>query len=117
MTSAENRDLCADLAQALRSFWECYTGVRPAHTRVVANETTVAVCLEQVLTPAERELASTRVGREMLRELKEHMLEQVTPHLRQLVDRAVAREVSQAVVAFDVTSGHVLGFFQAGPMT
>ena len=116
MTSAESQDLCADLEQALQSFWECYTGVRPAHTRVVVNETIVAVCLEQILTPAEREMASTRIGREMLREIKEQMLEQITQHLQQLIDRAAVREVSQAVVAFDVTSGHVLGFFQARPM-
>jgi len=113
MTMAASQDLYADLAQALQDFWEYYTGVRPAHTQVVVDEQTIAVCLEQVLSPAEREMASTRVGREMLKELKEHMLEQATPHLQRLVESAVERKDSQAVVLFDVTNGNVLGFFRA----
>jgi len=115
-TMANSQDLCADLAQALQDFWEYYTGVRPAHTRVVVDEQTVAVCLEQVLTPAEREMASTRVGREMLKELKEHILEQAKPYLQRLVEMAIEREGILAVVLFDVTSGNVLGFFRLEQM-
>jgi uncharacterized protein YbcI len=112
MTTADSQDLCAHLAQALQEFWEDYTGMRPAHVRVVAGEQTVAVCLERVLTPAEREMASTRDGREMLKELEEHILEQAKPYLQQLVGRAMEREGILAQVHFDVTSGNVLGLFQ-----
>jgi len=116
MTTADGQNLCKELAQALQEFWEDYTGVRPVHTRVVVDGRTIAICLEQVLTPAEREMASTSVGREMLKELKEHILEQAKPYLEQLVEMAIARESILGVVLFDVTSGNVLGFFRLGQM-
>ena len=113
MAMTDSQDLHADLAQDLQEFWQDYTGIRPARVRVVADEQTIAVCLEQVLTPAEREMACTQTGREMLRELEEHILEQAKPHLQQLVGRAMEQEGMLAEVLFDVTSGNVLGFFQA----
>ena len=115
MTAADSQDLCADLAQDLQEFWADYTGICPARIRVVAGEQTVAVCLERVLTPAEREMASTRDGREMLKELEEHILEQARPYLQQLVGSAVGQAVS-AVIHFDVASGNVLGFFRPAQM-
>ena len=112
MATIDSQDLCADLAQALQTFWEDYTGVRPARVQVVAGEQTVAVCLEQVLTPAEREMASTQDGREILRELEEQILERAKPYLRQLVEGAVKQEGILADVHLDITSGDVLGFFR-----
>ena len=112
MATMDSQNLCSDLAQALQTFWEDYTGVRPARVRVVAGEQTVAVCLEQVLTPAEREMASTQDGREILRELEERVLEQVKPYLRQLIEGAMEQEGILADVHLDITSGDVLGFFR-----
>ena len=111
MATIDSQNLCADLAQALQEFWEDYTGVRPARVRVVADEQSVAVCMEQVLTPAEREMASTKDGREMLRELQERVLEQAKPYLQQLIERAMDQEGILAEVHLDVTKGDVLGFF------
>jgi uncharacterized protein YbcI len=116
MTTTDRQDWRADLAQALQEFWEDYTGVRPARVRVVAGEQTVAVCLERVLTPAEREMASTRDGRETLKELEEHILEQAKPYLQQLVGTAIGQEDILAEVHLDVTSGNILGFFRRGKM-
>ncbi|MHC4430678.1 MAG: Na-translocating system protein MpsC family protein [Planctomycetota bacterium] len=112
MATTDSQDLHAELAQDLQEFWEDYTGTRPACVRVVAGEQTIAVCLERVLTPAEREMASAEDGREMLKELEEHILEQAKPYLQQLVGRAMEQESILAEVHFDVTSGNVLGFFQ-----
>lgn len=72
----DSQDLHADLAQELQEFWQDYTRIRPSRIRVVADEQTIAVCLDQVLTPAEREMACTRTGHEMLKELEKHILEQ-----------------------------------------
>ncbi|MBL7199015.1 MAG: DUF2294 family protein [Anaerolineae bacterium] len=113
MATIDNQDLCADLAQALQEFWEDYTGVRPVRVRVVADEQTVAVCLEQVLTPAEREMASTQDGRELLRELEERVLEQAKPYLQQLIEGAMQQEGILGEVHLDVTKGDVLGFFRS----
>jgi uncharacterized protein YbcI len=112
MATIDSRDLCADLAQALQEFWQDYTGVRPARVRVVTDEQNVAICLEQVLTPAEREIASTQDGREILRELEERILEQAKPYLQQLVEEAMEQEGLLAEIHLDVTKGNVLGFFR-----
>ena len=112
MATIHSQNMCADLAQALQEFWEDYTGVRPARVRVVADEQSVAVCMEQVLTPAEREMASTQDGREMLRELQERVLEQAKPYLQQLIEEATQQVGILAEVHLDVTKGNVLGFFR-----
>jgi len=111
MAMTDGQDLHADLAQDLQKFWGDYTGTRPSRVRVVADEQTIAVCLEQVLTPAEREMTSTQTGREMLEKLEEHILELAKPYLQELVGSAVGQAVS-AEAHFDVASGNVLGFFQ-----
>ena len=103
MTTAAGQKLCRELAQALQEFWEDYTGVRPVHTRVVVDGRTIAICLEQVLTPAEREMASTRDGREMLKELEEQILEQAM--LSDLKDTSQARASRLAVVVASLLGG------------
>jgi uncharacterized protein YbcI len=112
MATIDSQNLCADLAQALQTFWEDYTGVRPARVRVVTGEQAIAVCLEQVLTPAERQMASTQDGREMLRELEERVLEQAKPYLQQLIEGVMEQEGILAEVHLDIASGDVLGFFR-----
>jgi len=112
MTTVGSQDLCADLAQALREFWEDYTGVRPAHVQVLAGERAIAVWLEQVLSPAQRQLASTQAGRKMLQELEEHILEQARPYFQQLVEGATERVGIRVAVHADVASGSILGFFR-----
>jgi uncharacterized protein YbcI len=96
----------------MQEFWEDYTGIRPARVRVIAGEQAIAVCLEGVLSPAERQMASTRAGCEMLEELEERILDEAKPYLRQLVEEATEREGVQVQVRPDVASGNVLGFFR-----
>ena len=112
MATVNNQGLCEDLAQALQEFWEDYTGVRPTRVQVVASEQAVAVCLEGVLSPAEREMASTQAGSEMLEDLEERILEQARPYLRQLVEGATKHKGIRIEVRPDVANGNILGFFQ-----
>lgn len=111
---AESRDVHADLARALQDFWEEYAGSRPTRVRVVSGEGAVVVWLEEVLSPAERHMASTREGREMLRELEERILEQAWPQLRQLAEGAEERDSVPAEVHLDIADGSVLGLFRLG---
>ncbi len=112
MATVNNQGLCVDLARAMQEFWEDYTGIRPARVRVVAGEQAIAVCLEGVLSPAERQMASTQAGCEMLEELEERILDQAKPYLRQLVEGAIEQEGIQVQVRPDVEHGNILGFFQ-----
>ena len=52
--------------------------------------------MEGVLFPAERQMASTRAGCEILEELKERILDQAKPYLRQLVEGAIGQEGIQS---------------------
>ena len=53
--TADNQDVHRDMAQALQAFWEEYTGICPARQDPV-------VWLEEALSPAERQMASTHLA-------------------------------------------------------
>jgi uncharacterized protein YbcI len=114
MVKAESNDVHIDLAQALQEFWDEYAGIRPTHVRVAAGEGVVAMWLEDALSPAGRQMASTREGRKMLQKLEERILEQARPQLQRLVEGAVGQESTVAEIHLDVANGSVLGFFQLG---
>ena len=114
MVKADNQDVHSDLAQALQEFWDEYAGIRPARVRVVSGEGAIVVWLEDVLSPAERQMAGTQEGRKMLQELEERILEQARPQLQRLVESAAGQESTLAEVHLNVQNGGVLGFFQLG---
>ena len=111
---ADSQDVHTDLAQALQEFWDEYAGIRPTRVRVVSGEGTIVVWLEEVLSPAERQMASAEEGRKVLQELEERILEQATPQLQRLVEGAAGQESTLAEVHLDVANGSVLGFFRLG---
>jgi uncharacterized protein YbcI len=114
MVKADNQDVHSDLAQALQEFWDEYAGIRPARVQVVSGEGAIIVWLEQVLSPAERQMASTQEGRKMMRKLEERILEQARPQLQQLVEGAVERKSILTELLLDFANGSVLAFFQLG---
>jgi uncharacterized protein YbcI len=114
MVKADSQDVHTDLAQALQEFWDQYAGIRPTRVRVVSGAGAIVVWLEEVLSPAERQMASTQEGRKVLQELEERILEQARPQLQRLVEGAVGQESTVAEIHLDVANGSVLGFFQLG---
>jgi uncharacterized protein YbcI len=102
IAKASRQDVHTDLAQALQEFWDEYTGIRPARVRVVSGEGAIVVWLEDVLSPAERQMAGTQEGRKMLQELEERILAQARPQLQKLVESAVGHESTLAEVHLDV---------------
>ena len=69
------------MAQTLQDFWESYTGVRPSHIWVVAGQQAIAVLLEEVLTPAERQMINTEAGQLIIQKFEVLILEQARPRL------------------------------------
>ena len=112
MVKAASQDVHTDLAQALQEYWDEYAGIRPTRVRVVSGEGAIVVWLEEILSPAEREMASSQKGRKILQELEERILEQARPQLQRLVESAVGQKSTLAEVHLDVANGSVLGFFQ-----
>jgi uncharacterized protein YbcI len=114
IAKASHQDIHTDLAQALQEFWDEYAGIRPARVRVVSGEGAIVVWLEDVLSPAERQMAGTREGCKMLQELEERILDQARPRLQELVESAAGQGSTLSEIHLDVQNGSVLGFFQLG---
>ena len=114
MVKADSQDVHTDLAQALQEYWDQYAGIRPTRVQVVSGEGAIVVWLEEVLSPAERQMASTEEGRKVLQELEGRILEQAKPQLQRLVEGAVGQESTLAEVHLDVANGSVLGFLRLG---
>ena len=109
--TTENSDVQVTLAQTLGEFWEGYTGVRPENVRVVAESQAVAVWLKGALSPAERLLAGSKTGREVLEEVGQRILEQAKPQLLYLVEASVHRDAILIDVHLDVANGNLVGLF------
>ena len=114
MVKPASQDVPIVLAQALQEFWNEYAGIRPNHVRVASGEGAIAVWLEEVLSPAERKMASTQEGRKMLQELEERILDQARPQLQRLVEGAAGQKSTLAEVHFDIANGSALACFQLG---
>ena len=112
MKIADTQELPADLSQALGEFWEGFTGVRPTHVQVVVGERAIAVLLDEVLSPAEQQMAISETGRKVLQELGERVMEQARPQLQHLVEQALEERTILVEVHLNVASRSVLGFFQ-----
>jgi uncharacterized protein YbcI len=107
----DSPDVQTTLAQALQEFWEAYTGVRPEYARIVVGDQAVAVWLRGVLSPAERQMAGTRTGREMLERVGERILEEAKPQLLRLVEGSTLKDAILIDVHLDVANGNLVGFF------
>jgi uncharacterized protein YbcI len=114
MVKADSQDIHTDLAQALQEYWDEYAGIRPTRVRVVSGEGAIVVWLEEVLSPAKRQMASTHEGRKVLQKLEERILEQATPQFQRLVEGAVGQESTMSEVHINVGNRSVLGFFRLG---
>ena len=110
--TTDSTDVQTTLAQALAGFWEGFTGVRPTHVQVVVGERAIAVLLDEILSPAEQQMAISETGRKMLQELGERVMEQARPQLQQLVERALEKRTILVEAHLDVASRSVLGFFR-----
>jgi hypothetical protein len=88
--------------------------MRPTRLGVVSGEGAIVVWLVQVPSPAERQLASTREGREMMQELEKRILEQARLRLQRIVEGAVEQKSILTEVHLDSANGSVLAFFQLG---
>jgi uncharacterized protein YbcI len=100
------------VGQTLQDFWESYTGVRPGHVNVVVDRQAIVVLLEEVLAPAELQLAHTEAGRLTLQKYGERIIVQARPHLQQVVTKTVGQEVNLVEFHLDVVTGTILGFFR-----
>lgn len=105
-------DTQADIEQTLQDFWVSYAGVRPGRVSVVADQQAIAVWLEEVLTPAERQMSRTPAGREAVQRLWDRILEQAGPRLRRVVAEATGWDVILVGIYLDVPTGSILGFFR-----
>lgn len=99
------------LIQALQTFYREEAGMEPRRIRVNLDHDTVIVLLEQALSPAEKQLAQTKEGVELLKTYEERLQEVVRPRLQLLIEAAIKRRIVTAYVHTDVLAGTIIGVF------
>ncbi len=85
--------------------------MEPRRIRVNLDHDTVVVLLEQALSPAEKQLAQTKEGVELLKTYEERLQEVVRPRLQLLIEAAIKRRIITAYVHTDVLAGTIIGVF------
>ena len=110
-TTETSSTLKIKVAQALQDFWEDYVGVRPDSVWVIVDRRAIVVLLEEVLAPAEQQITRTEAGRLTFQEFEERILEEIRPHLQQVMAEVVGQDVILKELHLDIMAGSVLGFF------
>ena len=110
--------LCHDreaaLTTALRSLWERAHGAPAGPVRVLVGSDSVALWLEDVLSPAERAATQRTEVQQLLQRYAEKLLATIQPDLRAQVEAITGRRIVSGNVRADVDTGHVLCFFVLG---
>ena len=104
----------AALATALRTLWEQAHGAPAGNVRVLAGPDSVAVWIEDVLSPAEWAVTRHAEGQPIIQRYAEQLLAVIQPDLRAQVEAIIGRRVISGNVRPDMDTGHVLCFFVLG---
>ncbi|MGF1580481.1 MAG: DUF2294 domain-containing protein [Gemmataceae bacterium] len=84
----KQRELEADISQAIIQFEKEYMGRGPLEAKTFIIDDLVLVRLKGVLTPAERKLAleqSEKRGRELIKQVRQELIEQGRPLLEAVI--------------------------------
>ncbi len=92
------------------------TGIAPTSVSAILSEDTLVVTLHDVLTPAEKALASTAAGAAQVHEFHRQLFATSSEPMRQEIKEITGREVREGAVEIEAAPGAVVHAFTAGAM-
>ncbi|MDZ4779978.1 MAG: Na-translocating system protein MpsC family protein [Planctomycetia bacterium] len=102
------------IARAICDFQHGSTGHTPTAVSVVLSEDTLVITLHEALTPAERAMAKSAGGAAKLQEFHRQLFANSSESLRQEIRRITGRQVREAAVEVEPTSGSIVHAFTTG---
>lgn len=111
-----NSDFAAQLARLARRFHKQRTGHAPKAVNVVLSDDTLIFTLHEALTPAEKALSQTAKGSAQVQEFHRRLFADSTEEMRQEIERITGRQVREALVEVETTTGAIVHVFSTGAM-
>ena len=102
------------IARAICNFQHESTGHSPTAVSVVLSEDTLVITLHEALTPAEKAMAKSVGGAAQLQDFHRRLFESSSESLRQEINRITGRQVREAAVEVEPTSGAIVHAFTTG---
>ena len=102
------------IARAICDFQHKSTGHTPTAVSVVLSEDTLVITLHEALTPAEKAIAKSAGGAAQLQEFHRQLFANSSESLRQEINRITGRQVREAAVEIEPTSGAIVHAFTTG---
>lgn len=109
-------DKMAQIAEAVTLFQQQTTGHAPTAVTVVLSDDTLVITLHNALSPAEKVLATRPDGAAQVQEFHRQLFANSSASLREKINRITGREVREAAVEVEPTTGAVVHAFTSGTM-
>lgn len=112
----KTNDKMAQIAEAVTLFQQQTTGRAPTAVTVVLSDDTLVITLHNALSSAEKVLATRPDGAAQVQEFHRQLFATSSTSLRQQINRITGREVREAAVEVEPTTGAVVHAFTSGTM-
>ena len=104
------------IAEAVGAFQKQSTGHAPKAVTAVLSEDTLVITLHEALTPAERAMTKSADGAAQVQEFHRQLFASSSESLRQDIQRITGRQVREAAVEVEPTTGAIVHAFTTGTM-
>lgn len=108
--------IAQQVAEVVKTYQEETTGRSPKTVTAVLSENTLVVTLQQALAPAETALALNADGATLLQEFHRRLFATSSDTLRKEIGRITGRQVREAAVEVEPSSGSVAHAFTTGTL-
>ena len=104
------------IAEAVSATQKKSTGHTPKAVTVVLSEDTLVITLHDALSPAEKALAKSAEGAAKMQEFQRQLFAASSDSLREEIKRITGRQVREATVEVEPTTGAIVHAFTTGTM-
>lgn len=102
------------IAQAARDFQEQRMGHQPKAITVVLSGDTLVITLHDLLTPAQKEMASSPAGAAKVQEFHRKLFDNSSEELMATIKRITGMAMREAAAEVETTTGTVVHAFTSG---
>ncbi|MGA1867855.1 MAG: DUF2294 domain-containing protein [bacterium] len=111
MIGKSTNEIESSVSTMMIQFLEIYLGEKPAQvsTKVMGNN--IIVRIKGILQPAERHMMRNKEGENLIKELKNKLIEMEEPLLEETIAKLIGAEVVDIYSTFDAETGERIEIF------
>jgi uncharacterized protein YbcI len=108
--------IAQEIAQAAIAFQQESTGIAPESVTVLLGEKTLVVTMQDALSPAEKQMASSPEGAARVNEFHQRLFQTSAPALHNELQRILGVEISESSIGMEPTAGRFVEVFPSGAL-